>query len=74
MTFIAMEKQGRYFNPSRASPLDINVREGYRGQRDAYIGKKPAIARTLVLSAVENSTNLSQFYSMVKSGNGTAAS
>lgn len=44
MTFITMAKQGRYFNPSRASPLDIVVREGFRGRHDAFLGKQPAVA------------------------------
>jgi hypothetical protein len=44
MSFITLVKQGRYFNPSRASPLDIIVREGFRGRREAFIGKKPAVA------------------------------
>lgn len=44
MTFLTMTRQGRYFNPSRASPVDIVVREGYKGRRDAYINKQPAVA------------------------------
>jgi hypothetical protein len=44
MCFLTMTIQDRYFNPSRASPMDLIVREGYRGRRDAFIGKKPAVA------------------------------
>jgi hypothetical protein len=44
MSFIIMTKQGRHFNPSRTSPLDMIVRDGYRGRREAYIGKQPAVA------------------------------
>lgn len=44
MAFITMSRDGRFFNPSRASPLDMIVREGFRGRRDAYIGKQPAVA------------------------------
>ena len=44
MSFISMTRQGRYFNPSRASPQDIIVREGFRGRREAFIGKQPAVA------------------------------
>lgn len=44
MWFISMDKQGRYFNPSRATPLDMVVREGSKGRREALIGKQPAVA------------------------------
>jgi hypothetical protein len=39
-----MTKEGRYFNPSRASPLDFVVRGSYRGRQDVFIEKKPAVA------------------------------
>jgi hypothetical protein len=44
MAFISMTRRGRYFNPSRASPLDISVREGYRKRREVFIHKSPAVA------------------------------
>lgn len=44
MAMMVMDRKGRFFNPSRASPLDINVREGYRGRREVFIGKQPAVA------------------------------
>ena len=44
MSFLTMTRQGRYFNPSRASPLDMKVREGFRGRHDAYLNKQPAVA------------------------------
>lgn len=44
MAFISMAKTGRYFNPSRASPLDIIVRETYGNRREVFIDKKPAVA------------------------------
>ena len=44
MTFLTMTQEKRFFNPSRASPLDIIVRDGFRGRRDAFINKKPAVA------------------------------
>ena len=44
MFFITMVKEGRYFNPSRASPMDFFVRDGYRGRREPFINKRPAIA------------------------------
>lgn len=44
MSFISMTKSGRYFNPSRASPLDVIVRDGYRGRREVFIEKQPAVA------------------------------
>jgi len=44
MSIISMVKEGRHFNPSRASPLDMVVREGYRGRRDVLINKRPAVA------------------------------
>lgn len=44
MSMITMVKRGRYFNPSRASPMDITVRQGYRERHEAYIDKQPAVA------------------------------
>jgi hypothetical protein len=44
MSFLTMTVQDRYFNPSRASPLEIVAREGYGGRRSVFIGKQPAIA------------------------------
>lgn len=44
MSFLTMTTRGRHFNPSRASPLDIVVRESYRGRRDAFLDKRPAVA------------------------------
>lgn len=44
MFFITFVKDGRFFNPSRCSPLDLIVREGYRGRRESFIGKRPAVA------------------------------
>ena len=44
MYMITMEKSGRFFNPSRASPLDLVVRDSNRGRREAFIAKKPAVA------------------------------
>ena len=44
MYMITMEKSGRFFNPSRASPLDLVVRDSNRGRREAFIEKKPAVA------------------------------
>lgn len=44
MTFLTMTKRNRFFNPSRLSPLDVIVREGYRKRRDVFIGKRPAVA------------------------------
>jgi hypothetical protein len=43
MKIVSMTIQGRYFNPSRASPLDVIVKDGYRGKR-VYIDKQPAVA------------------------------
>ena len=39
-----MDKSGRFFNPSRASPMDFIVRETFRGRRDAFVANKPAVA------------------------------
>lgn len=44
MSCLTMTTQGRYFNPSRASPLDFTVREGVRGRHDVFLGKRPAVA------------------------------
>ena len=44
MKFITMVIKGRYFNPSRASPKDVAVREIYSGRREVFIDKKPAVA------------------------------
>lgn len=44
MKVLSMVKEGRYFNPSRASPLDIVVREGFRGRQEVFIDKHPAVA------------------------------
>ena len=44
MSIISMAIQGRYFNPSRASPQDIVVQENFRGRREVYIEKQPAVA------------------------------
>jgi hypothetical protein len=44
MFFITIVQDGRFFNPSRASPLDLIVREGFRGRRESFIGKRPAVA------------------------------
>jgi hypothetical protein len=39
-----MVRQGRFFNPSRASPLDVTVRDNYQGRQDVYIQKQHAVA------------------------------
>lgn len=44
MSFLTMTIQGRFFNPSRASPLDVQTRESYRNRRDVYIAKRLAVA------------------------------
>ena len=44
MTFISMTKIGRYFNPSRASPMNVIVRDAYRGRQEVFIKKQPAVA------------------------------
>lgn len=44
MSIIRMDMYGRFFNPSRASPLDVIVREGYRDRREVFIRKQPAVA------------------------------
>jgi hypothetical protein len=44
MSLITMVRQGRFFNPSRASPLDVTVRENYQGRQDVYIQKQHAVA------------------------------
>lgn len=44
MSFIKMTIQGRYFNPSRASPMEFMVRESTRGRREVFIHKKPAVS------------------------------
>jgi hypothetical protein len=44
MNIITMIRNGRHFNPCRASPLDLIVRQSFRGRREAFIGKKPAVA------------------------------
>lgn len=44
MTTIVMDIKGRFFNPSRASPLAVAVRSGYRGRREVFVGKQPAVA------------------------------
>lgn len=44
MHMISMVRSGRFFNPCRLSPLDLIVRQAFRGRREAFIGKKPAVA------------------------------
>jgi len=44
MSVISMVKEGRYFNPSRASPLDFIVRENFRTRQEVFIDKNPAVA------------------------------
>jgi hypothetical protein len=44
MKLISMANQGRYFNPSRASPLDVVVRHSYQGRREVFFGKQPLVA------------------------------
>lgn len=44
MRFLTLTRQGRFFNPSRASPLDIVVRENYQRRRRAFFDKQPAVA------------------------------
>jgi len=39
-----MVRSGRYFNPCRASPMDLIVRESFRGRREAFVGKRSAVA------------------------------
>jgi len=44
MNVMTMVKQGRIFNPSRASPRDIIVRKGESSRQQTFIGKQPAVA------------------------------
>jgi hypothetical protein len=44
MAMITFKIQGRYFNPCRASPMEISTRASFRGRRETFIGKKPAVA------------------------------
>lgn len=44
MSMISLVKQGRYFNPSRASPQDVTVRDNYQGRQEVYIQKQHAVA------------------------------
>ena len=44
MHMITMERNGHFFNPSRASPMDLIVRDSNRGRREAFIAKKPTVA------------------------------
>ena len=44
MKVLSMAKEGRYFNPSRASPLNVVVRESFRGRQEVFIDKQPAVA------------------------------
>jgi hypothetical protein len=42
---ITMQRSGRFFNPSRASPMDLVVREAAtRGRREVFLAKRPAVA------------------------------
>ena len=76
---ITMEKSGQFFNPSRASPLDLVVRDSNRGQREAFIAKNPqsqSVQDTVPIRTwlKEKPINISPFFSMAKSGKDIAAS
>jgi hypothetical protein len=55
MSVISMVKEGRYFNPSRASPLDFVIRETFRRRQEVFIDKQPAVA---VITGYCTSSNL----------------
>jgi hypothetical protein len=44
MYMITMVRQGRFFNPCRASPIDFSARESYRSRLELFLDKKPAVA------------------------------
>jgi hypothetical protein len=44
MFMIAFVKNGRFFNPSRASPMDFTIRTTFGGRREVFIDKHPAVA------------------------------
>jgi hypothetical protein len=44
MKMIMFEREGRYFNPCRLSPMEVTTRESYRGRHEVFINKQPAVA------------------------------
>lgn len=44
MNMVTFVKKDRFFNPCRASPMDVTVRQAYRERREVFIGKRPAVA------------------------------
>jgi hypothetical protein len=44
MVMVRFRKQGCFFNPSRASPMEITSRESFPGQCEIFMGKQPAVA------------------------------
>jgi hypothetical protein len=44
MAMVRFKKQGRFFNPSRAFPVEITNRESFLERREIFMGKQPAAA------------------------------
>jgi hypothetical protein len=44
MAMVRFRKQGRFFNPSRASPMEITSQESFPGGREIFMRKQPAVA------------------------------
>jgi hypothetical protein len=43
MMMIAFKERGCFFNPCRASPMDITTQESYQGHQEIFMDKQPAV-------------------------------
>jgi hypothetical protein len=43
MMMIAFKERGRFFNPCRASPMDITTQESYQGCQEIFMDKQPVV-------------------------------
>jgi hypothetical protein len=44
MAMVRFRKQGRFFNPSHASPMEITSRESFPERCEIFMGKQPTVA------------------------------